>query len=30
MKEKWWEEKTIDIIVPSDDKIEKLMRDYKD
>ncbi len=29
-KEKWWEGKTMDIIVRSDDKIEKLMRDYKD
>ena len=30
MKEKWWEEETMNIIVPSDDKIEKLVRDYKD
>jgi hypothetical protein len=29
-KKKWWEEETMNIIVQSDDKIEKLMRDYKE
>ena len=30
IKEKWWKRETMDIIVQSDDRIEKLMRDYRE